>query len=108
MLENGGNVDVALSLAQAARQSVPNAPGFADTLAWAYYHKGIYKLAIPLLQEALKSEPQNFLYHYHIGMVYEKTQDSSLARSHLRKALQANPKSAKTAVIRHELEALGS
>ena len=42
MLKNGENVDVALTFAQTARQSMPNSPNTADTLAWAYYYKGTY------------------------------------------------------------------
>jgi hypothetical protein len=46
MLEHGGNTDVARSLAQTARQKLPDSPDVADTLAWAYYKKGVNKLAI--------------------------------------------------------------
>jgi hypothetical protein len=49
MLLNGENVDVALTLAQSARQSTPNSPNTADTLAWAYYYKGTYAFARDLL-----------------------------------------------------------
>src|SRR5205807_2274959 len=54
MLETGGNTDVALSLAQSAHNHAPGVSTIDDTLAWAYYHKGIYKMAVDLLQEALK------------------------------------------------------
>jgi len=54
MLEHGGNVDVALSLAQIARRRLPELPNVADTLGWAYYHKATYGLAIDLLEEAVK------------------------------------------------------
>ena len=35
-LEHGGDVNVALSLAQMVRQKMPNSPDAADTLGWAY------------------------------------------------------------------------
>ncbi len=35
MLEHGGNVYVALSLAQIARLRLPELPNVADTLGWA-------------------------------------------------------------------------
>ena len=44
MLENGENVDVALTMAQTARRAMPDSPNSADTLAWAYYYKGTYGL----------------------------------------------------------------
>ena len=72
MLENGGNVDVALSLAQTARRGMPNSPSTADTLAWAYYSKGTYGFARDLLEEAIKTAPNNATIQYHLGMVYAK------------------------------------
>ena len=72
MLEHQESSDVALSLAQIARQKMPDSPSAADTLAWAYYQKGLYGYAADLLQEALRNSPENPTYHYHIGMVYQK------------------------------------
>ena len=63
MLEHGGNVDVALSYAQLARSGNPDSVSFADTLAWAYYQKGTYGLAIDLLEDAVKRVPRNPTYH---------------------------------------------
>ena len=54
MLQSGGNLDVALSLAQTARRGMPDSPGVADTLGWIYYQKGAYRSAIDSLREALK------------------------------------------------------
>src|SRR6202030_3912908 len=59
MLEHGGNSDVALTLAQTARQKLPDNPSVADTLAWVYYKKGTYTLAIHLLEEAIKKAPDD-------------------------------------------------
>ncbi|HZD09612.1 MAG TPA: tetratricopeptide repeat protein, partial [Candidatus Limnocylindrales bacterium] len=75
MLETGGNVDVALSLAQTARRGVPDSPNAADTLGWVYYQKGAYRSAIDLFQEALKlaeknKAPENPTVHYHLGLAY--------------------------------------
>ena len=91
MLEHGGNVDVALSYAQRARQGMPDSTSSADTLAWAYYKKGSYGLAIDLLEEAVKKAPQNATYHYHLGMSYQGAGKAQLAKQHLEKALEINP-----------------
>ena len=48
--EHGGNLDVALQLAQRARQKLPDAPQIADTLGWVYYRKGLAQLAVPMFQ----------------------------------------------------------
>jgi putative PEP-CTERM system TPR-repeat lipoprotein len=87
MLQNGGDPDVALSLAQTARQKLPNSPNTADTLAWAYYHKGAYQFARELLEQSLRSGPPNADMEYHLGMVYSKLKDDSDAAAHLRKAV---------------------
>ena len=94
MLANGENVDVALTLAQTARQGMPNSPEPADTLAWAYYYKGAYGFARDLLEDAVKTEPNNATMQYHLGMVYSKLRDKSNAAIHLKKAVSLAPDSA--------------
>jgi len=99
----GGNVDVALTLAQTARRGMPNSPSTADTLAWAYYSKGTYVFAKDLLEEAVKTAPNNAVTQYHLGMVYAKQGDKSNAETHLKKAISLAPdsptaKDAKTAL----------
>jgi len=107
MLENGENVDVALTLAQTARQGMPTSPDTADTLAWAYYHKGTFAFARDLLEDALKTEPNNALMQYHLGMVYGKMRDKSNAAIHLRKALSLAPDSPTAKDARTALQGLG-
>jgi tetratricopeptide (TPR) repeat protein len=108
LLETGGNTDIALSLAQSAHNEAPNVPTISDTLAWAYYHKGLYKMSINLLEDALKAEPQNALYHFHIGLAYGKIDDRSQAKLHLRRALAIEPNSAQADLARKQLRDLGS
>jgi len=96
ILEQGGNVDVALAMAQTARRRMPDWPNAADTLGWAYYQKGIYQSAISQFQEALRlgekhGAPDDATIHYHLGMAYEKSSQNSLARQHLEKAVKLSP-----------------
>jgi cellulose synthase operon protein C len=96
MLQHGGNVDVALAMAQTARRGAPNSPNFADTLGWAYYQKGVYQSAIKQFQESLSlSEKQganeDAEVHYHLGLAYEKANQISLARQQLDRALKIKP-----------------
>jgi tetratricopeptide (TPR) repeat protein len=91
MLEDGQNVDVALTLAQTARQGMPDSPTTADTLAWAYYHKGAYAFARDLLEGAVKSQPGNATLQYHLGMVYSRLQDKPDSLVHLKRALSLAP-----------------
>jgi Tfp pilus assembly protein PilF len=107
MLENGGNADVALSLAQTARRAMPNSPNSADTLAWAYYSKGTYGFARDLLEDAVKADPNNPSFQYHLGMVYSKMRDKSNAELHLKKAISLAPDSAAAKNAQAALQGLG-
>jgi tetratricopeptide (TPR) repeat protein len=91
MLENGQDVDMALSLAQSARRAMPHSPNTADTLAWAYYHKGIYGSARQLLEDAEKTDPTNASIEYHLGMVYSKMGRKADAVDRLKKAVTLSP-----------------
>ena len=81
MLEQGGNVDVAFAMAQTARRQLPDNPNCADTLGWAFYHKHVYTSAIGLFKEAVKKEPENALFNYHLGLAYAKNGQAALARA---------------------------
>lgn len=106
MLQRGGNVDIALSLAQSARRGMPDSPYTAGTLAWAYYLKGIYGLAVDLLQDATKQAPGNATLQYHLGLAYWKKNDVVHAREHLQKALAIDPNGADSAEVRKALFAV--
>jgi len=91
MLETGQNIDVALSLAQTARRLAPNSPSTADTLAWAYYNKGSYSMARDLLENAIKTNPNNAMFHYHLGMICLKLSDRNNASLHFKRVLTLAP-----------------
>jgi len=107
MLKNGENADVALSLAQTARQSMPNSPSTADTLAWAYYYKGTYGFARDLLEDAIKADPNSATMQYHLGMVYSKLGDRTSATLHLKKAITLAPGSPAAKDSQTALQGLG-
>jgi tetratricopeptide (TPR) repeat protein len=99
LLQQGGNVDVALAMAQTARRGMPDLASAADTLGWAYYQKGIYQSAIPQFQEALRlaekhGEPDDSTVHYHLGLAYQKANHSTQARQQLEKAVKLRPNNA--------------
>jgi tetratricopeptide (TPR) repeat protein len=96
LLQEGGNVDEAVALAQTARRSAPESPSFADTLGWALYHKGYYQQSVSLFQEAMRlaqknNSPDNPTVHYHLGLAYEKSGDDASAKKELQRVLQLNP-----------------
>jgi tetratricopeptide (TPR) repeat protein len=107
--EHGGNLDVAMSLAQKARETSPNDPVIADTLGWIYYKKGVYQSAIALLKESNeKFKNSNPTVLYHLGAAYAKNKDTALARETLKKALSVSQNFADAAETRKLLNELQS
>jgi tetratricopeptide (TPR) repeat protein len=91
MLQQGGNVDVALNMAQNARRQLPDNANSADTLGWAYYHKGVYTSAIDLFKEAVKREPDNATYNFHLGLAYARNGQGAQAKQQLDRVLKLKP-----------------
>ena len=54
LAENGGNLDEALTLAQAAVKKNPNNAGFYDTLGWVYLKKGFKTQAVEQFKKAVQ------------------------------------------------------
>ncbi|HEX8163290.1 MAG TPA: tetratricopeptide repeat protein [Pyrinomonadaceae bacterium] len=72
----GGNLDEAMRLAQGVVQKFPDEPGFADTLGWVYFKKGLSTAAVDQLQRA-------------VARAQAKGSDSPSYRAHLGQALAA-------------------
>src|SRR5207249_6838167 len=83
------NIDVALALAQTAKEQLPDHPSVSDTLGWIYYKKRVYLKALDLLKDSVAKQPENPVYHYHLGMAYFKNGDTALAKLALTQALQS-------------------
>lgn len=90
LIEQGGNLDVALNYAQTAREQQPTDPAIADTLGWLYYKKNAYLLAIGLLKEAVEKLPTNPYVQFHLGMAQYKNGDKEDAKKSLQTALKLN------------------
>jgi Flp pilus assembly protein TadD len=90
-LDHGGDVNVAVSLAQIAKEKMPASPVTTDTLGWAYYKLGSTRAAVAQLTESAKKAPRNPEYQYHLGMAYLADNRLGLARQSLQAALTADP-----------------
>jgi tetratricopeptide (TPR) repeat protein len=86
---------------------MPHSPNTADTLAWAYYKKGIYGTARELLQDAEKTAPNNASIEYHMGMIESKLGDKAEAITHLKKAVSLAPGSQNAKDAAQALNGLG-
>ena len=85
--KQGANLDVAVSLAQKAKQLLPDQVSISDTLAWIYYQKGNYAGAIPLLEECVERAPQEATFRYHLGMTLLASGEKGGGRQQLETAL---------------------
>jgi tetratricopeptide (TPR) repeat protein len=106
--EHGGDLDLALSLAQRAKQNRPSDPETSDTLAWIEYRKGLYGEATGLLRDSLRQVPDSSLFQYHLGMVLLKTGKESEAKPILARALSSNLSPADAAQARSALQQLNT
>jgi tetratricopeptide (TPR) repeat protein len=88
-LTHQGNPDVALKLAQEAKESFPHDPAINDTLAWAYIQKGSYNEAVEFLKQSLQSFPEQPNYNYHLAYAYAKMGDKTEAKKALTIAMKA-------------------
>lgn len=89
--EAGGNLDLALQLAQTAVQQLPTDADMNDTLGWIYYKKDLAALAIPPFETSVKAQPKNPQYRYHLGLAYAKTGKAEKARDSFTEALKQQP-----------------
>jgi tetratricopeptide (TPR) repeat protein len=86
--EHGGDISVALRLAQEARSALPKDPHVADTLGWLLVKIGSAPSAVPYLKECTGAIPGNPAYHYHLGTAYFNTGQSQQAQQELQTALR--------------------
>jgi Flp pilus assembly protein TadD len=88
--EQGGDLDAALDLARRARQALPNLSTVSDTLGWIYCKRQLYDSAVPLLQEAVRNEPQNGEYRFHLATSLLGAGRKLQAQEELNTALKLN------------------
>ncbi len=97
-----GNLDEAVRMAQGVVQKNPRIAGFADTLGWVYYKKGLHGAAVEQLQKAVALDEEaaqkskaapSATYHYHLGMALAARGDKTSAKRELELALKLGEKS---------------
>ena len=86
-LENDGDLNKAFYLVQNAYEFSSDDPIIADTLAWAYYKKGIYSMAEILLEESIKLKDDYPIVHYHLGMVLKAREKKEEAQQAFNRAI---------------------
>ena len=81
------NLDLALSMAQELKKTLPQDPHASDLLGWIYYQKGVYRTALDQLRPAAGALPDDAVVQYHLGMTYAQIGETQKARQALRQAL---------------------
>ena len=89
--EEGQDLDEALTMAQRARQGLPNSPDVMDTLGWIYLKKNLSDDAIRTFKELVIAAPNSASYHYHYGMALLQKGDKPSAKRELETAIRFNP-----------------
>lgn len=106
LVEHGGNLDVALGLAQTAREQQPDDARVADTLGWIYYKKNAFLLAASFLKEAADKLPNEAFVSFHYGMAQAKNNSAAEAKKALQNALKLSASFSGAAEARKMLEGL--
>ncbi len=88
--EHDGNLDMALDMAQRAKQGMPDNPSVTDTLAWIQYRKGLASIAVNDFSDLVRQAPDNPTYRFHLGMALLKLGRDAEARAALQRALSLN------------------
>lgn len=88
LTSTGGNLDEALTLAQRAKQQLPNLQEVSDTIGWIYIKKNLSDSAIEIFRDLNNKVKDNSTYHYHYGLALAQKGDKSDAALELKKALQ--------------------
>lgn len=96
-----GNLDEAVRLSQEVVQKNPNIAGFADTLGWIYFKKGLFDASVDLLQKAVSLDEAaarkgnvtpSATYHYHLGMALGGRGDKNGAKREIELSLRLGEK----------------
>ena len=104
--EEGVDLDQALTMAQRARQTLPNSVDIADTLGWVYIKKNLSDDAVRLFTDLVRKDPANPMFRYHYGMALLQKGDKPSARRELESALKNNPSKDEAGKIQELLRTL--
>jgi Flp pilus assembly protein TadD len=85
--ETGGNLDIALQLAQTAKAQFSDSAEVDDTIGWIQLKRGLTALAVNYLERSAEKVPGNPSFQYHLGMAYAKQGEDGKARQALQRAL---------------------
>jgi tetratricopeptide (TPR) repeat protein len=107
MAEHGGDIDMALTMAQQAKRMLPNLAEVSDTLGWIYLKKNLSDHAIDNFKDLVSKDPHASTYRFHLGMAYFQKGDKPAALKQLQEALKANPAKMESDKIKELIAKIG-
>ncbi|MBV9508502.1 MAG: tetratricopeptide repeat protein [Acidobacteriia bacterium] len=107
LADTGGDLDQALTLAQRAKQLLPNVPDVSDTLGLIYLRKNLSDNAIDIFKDLVTKAPKQSTFRYHLGMALSQKGDKPRALEELQKALKENPSRDELQKIQQLMNRLG-
>jgi Flp pilus assembly protein TadD len=93
--EKGENLDEAIRLIKRALLIKPDSGYILDSLAWAYYQKGMLNEALEVMKKAVAKMDKDPVMREHYGDIYLKLSDKDKARLQWFKSLELDPKNQK-------------
>ena len=105
--DSGGDLDQALTLAQRAKQILPNLPEVSDTLGMIYLRKNLSDNAIDIFKDLVAKDPTHATFRYHLGMAFSQKGDKPRALQELQQALKENPSKEEKEKIEQLMNRLG-
>jgi len=93
MAEHGesGDLDQALTMAQKAKQLLPNLAEVSDTLGWIYLKKSMSGDAVEIFRDLVQKVPANSTYRFHLAKAYFQQGDKVRAQTECQSALKFSP-----------------
>jgi tetratricopeptide (TPR) repeat protein len=103
--EEGVDLDEALTMAQRARQKLPDSENIKDTLGWIYIKKNLSDDAVRIFKELVDKDPGNPSFHYHYGMALLQKGDRPSAKREFDIAMKNNPSKDEAGKLRELISA---
>ena len=88
LAETGGDLKLALELAQKAREILPTQAQVTDTVGWIYVKANMTDAAIGLFEYLVVKEPDAASYRYHYAVALAQKGDKAGARRELQEAIK--------------------
>jgi Tfp pilus assembly protein PilF len=86
-----GKMEDAVRLGRIAQEQLPSRPEMNDTLGWMLHKAKRHDAAVQYLSRAVEQNPENALYHFHLGMAAIDAGQPERGEASLKRALAIDP-----------------